>query len=251
MPTVQTPPTGAGGLATIQAGKYAVRVNIGTIASPEWRFVRGLTNYEPKTKVKLEDDTTIESDGWGSSANAGNEYMVDIEGLVVGDNSGASFVVDPGMWFLKTAAEQSGTGGHVHMQHWRTDGLPEAKEFFAAVDASLKGGKPNELQKFGGSLAGRGKPVDIVKPLVTIKTLTVQPAVSAFTLTVNGVTTASISNGSGGATAAAVQTAIRAVAGQGQAYVVGTAGGPFTITLIGDAATLAVSPTGGTATVAP
>lgn len=245
---VLTMPDGSA-LKTIQAAKYGVQVNLGTVANPIWTFVNGLQNFEPKTDPKLEDDTDISSDGWESMANAGNAFTVDFDGLIKGEQA-TQFIADPGMYALKAAAEKTGSDGHVHMRYWRVDDLPDAKEFFAAVKASLKGGKPNELQKFGGSLTGRGKPKDIVKPTATTKTLTVGAGVTAFTITADGATTASISNGSGGATATAVQTAIRALPGQGGATVVGNAGGPFTITLVGTIASVTATGTGGTVTVA-
>lgn len=239
-----TMPNGAA-LKTTPAAKYGVRINIGTLASPVWVFVQGLTNYEPKTDPKMEDDTDISSNAWGSQANAGNEFSVDFEALVKGTKD-TTFIPDPGLWALVVAAQKTGDEGHVHMQHWRTDDLPQAFEFFAAVKATLKGGKPNELQKLSGSLVGRGEPIAIVKPKATVSNLTLGSGVTAVVVTVAGQPAASVS---APVSASALQTAIRALSGQEAAVVTGSVGGPFTLQLSGDV-TVAATGTGGTATVA-
>lgn len=162
MPTL-TPPDGSG-LAVIPAGRYGVQVNTGTTQAPVWTFINGLTNFEPKFDPKLEDDSDISSNGWESQAVAGNAFSVDFEGLVKGADAGSTFTADPGMQRLVAASQETGSDAHVHVRYWRTDELDEAFEFRAAVKASLKGGKPNELQKFSGNLTGRGKPTAIEKP---------------------------------------------------------------------------------------
>lgn len=241
MPTL-LPPAGAG-LDTIQAAKYGVQINLGTIAAPIWVWINGLQTWEPKTKVKLEDDSDITYDGWESQANAGNSYSVDFDGLVKGENEAGEFTADPGMWALKVAAEQTGSEGHVHIRFWRTDDLDEAKEFFAAVDASLKGGKPNELQKFGGSLAGRGKPTDIAKPGAAYA-LHYGFGVTAYTANVDGEDTASITST---ANVAAIKAALELLTTVDTATVTGTAP-DFAVTLSPTPATTSATGTGGTVT---
>lgn len=159
------PPDGSA-LDTIPAGRYAFQVNTGTEATPTWVFVNGLTNFEPTYKPKLEDDSDITSDGWESQAVTGNAHSIALEGLIKGENA-TGFVPDPGMTFLVEASKQTGSNAHIHGRYWRTDELTEAVEAHYAVDCSLKGGKPTELQKFGGTLTGRGKPKDITKPTAT------------------------------------------------------------------------------------
>ena len=166
MTTPLLPPDGSA-LDTIPAGRYGVQVNTtpGAAAGSEtWEFVNGLTSFEPTYKPKLEDDTDLTSDGWESQAVTGNAHSIAIEGLVKGETAASTFTPDPGMTFLVEASKQTGKGAHVHLRYWRTDELSDAVEAHYAVDASLKGGKPNELQKFSGTLTGRGKPKDITKP---------------------------------------------------------------------------------------
>ena len=163
---VLLPPDGSA-LATRSAGRYGVQINIGTTLAPDWVFVNGLTSYEPKTDPNLEDDTDISSDGWASQAVTGNALTVSFEGLVKGAEAGGVFSPDPGLQALIEASVETDSGGHVHMRHWRTDGMAGAPwnlEFHAAVKASPAGGKTTELQKFSGDLTGRGKPVTIVAP---------------------------------------------------------------------------------------
>ena len=163
--TVLLPPDGSA-LDVVPAGRYAVQVNTGTTETPTWVFVNGLTSFGPSFEPTLEDDTDITSDGWASQAVAGNAFSIAIEGLVKGtdDETTSTFVPDPGMTAIVEASKQTGSDAHLHMRHWRTDNYPEALEYHVAVNATLTPGKPNELQKFSGTLTGRGKPKDITKP---------------------------------------------------------------------------------------
>lgn len=161
-----TPPDGSA-LQVIPAGRYAVQVNVGTAQTPDWVFVNGLTSFGANYEPVLEDDSDITGDGWASQAVAGNAFTVPFEGLVKGEGDDSTFTPDPGMTAIVEASKQTGSSAHLHVRHWRTDNYPEALEYHAAVSATLTPGKPNELQKFSGTLTGRGKPKEITKPVAT------------------------------------------------------------------------------------
>lgn len=243
MPTL-TPPDGSG-LAVIPAGRYGVQVNTGTTQAPVWTFINGLTNFEPKFDPKLEDDSDITSDGWESQAVAGNAFSIDFEGLVKGVDEGSTFTADPGMQFLVAASQETGSDAHVHLRYWRTDELDEAFELHAAVKASLKGGKPNELQKFSGNLTGRGKPKSITKPGANLA-LHYGFGATAYTATVDGQTTASILTS---ATTAQIKAALELLSTVDTATVTGAAP-DFSVTLAPIPTTTSAAGTGGTVSFA-
>lgn len=248
---VLAPPDDAA-LASIIAGRYGVQMNVGTRAAPAWAWVNGIQSFEPKFEVKTEDDTTITSDGWASEAPVGNAWTADISGLVKVDNSGPTPIPDPGLSEFLRRARQADETAVGQFRYWRTDDIAEAFEIDAVIKVGLTGGKSGELQKWSGSLVGRGKPREIVKPTENaVYTITLGGGVTAFTLTVDGQTTASISN-SGPAAASAVQSALVALStvGAGNVTVTGSAGGPFTATFTGAVSTVTGAGTGGTVTVA-
>lgn len=87
----------------------------------------------------------------------------------------------------------------------------------------------------------------VVEPVAVTKVFTIAGGVTAYTVTVNAVTTSSITT----LTAAALQSALRALASIGSSgvTVTGSSGGPLTAVFTVAAAGVSASGTGGTVTV--
>jgi hypothetical protein len=238
MPTVLKPPSSSH-LTTVAAGKYGVRIKDKT--SGDWVWLNGLTKFEPKPKQKLEDDSDIYGDAYSSQIAMGNGIEIGIEGMVKGSDVG-TFTTDPGLAILVAAMYETGFDNVVEIQYWRHDDLPDAFEVPVAVEVSLSGGKPDEAQKFTGTLHGRGKPTAIAKPQVSpvTKTLTVTASSGNVTVTVDG-NTATFAFGANGA---AIQTALAALPNVGAGNVTVSGTGPFTVTFANGAS--AVTATGAT-----
>ncbi|CAM3536133.1 phage tail tube protein [Tsukamurella ocularis] len=153
-------------LKTVSAGRYAVQINTNadTAGTPTWVFINGISKWEPKFDAQLEDDSDIYGDNYKSEVAAGNGFSVDVEGFLKFVDEG---VTDPGLAILLAKAEETGFDNYAHIRYWRRDEVPEARESLFAVKISPAGGKPNELQKWNGSLSGRGRPKNITKPTAT------------------------------------------------------------------------------------
>lgn len=240
-------PPSSSNLTTVAAGQYAVQIQDKVTSS--WLWLNGITSFNPKNNVKLEDDSDIYGDNWDSQIAMGNGLEIAIEGLVKGEDIG-TFTTDPGLAILLAAREETGTDNLVRIRYWRHDDLPEAKETNVAVNITLDGGKTNETQKWSGTLAGRGRPETITKPTAPSSfTLTVTGTAGTYTASVGGQTATGIAYN---ATSSAVQTALAGLStvGAGNVTVTGT-GGVYTVTLANGGTLTAdgTGLTGGTATV--
>ncbi|KXP12178.1 hypothetical protein AXK57_19710 [Tsukamurella pulmonis] len=149
-------------LRTVSAGKYAVQINAGTSETPNWLWVNGITKWGPKFDVQLEDDSDIYGDNYKSEVGVSNGFDIEVEGNVKYDEA---FEPDPGLTLLLAKAEETGFDNYAHIRYWRRDEVPEARESLFAVKISHTPGGVKELQKWSGTLAGRGRPKDIVKPV--------------------------------------------------------------------------------------
>lgn len=218
--------------AVIPAGKWAVQINIGTEASPVWKFIYRITNFNPKIDIKTEDGTDINDDGWASEVGVGAAATIDIEGLVAGVfDEDDEFTQDPGQVALLAAGEDF--GNEVDMRYWRRDGVPTAKRIKGIAKVTPDGGKPGTTQKFSGSITVNGKPEDIVKPTTNFTVSVGAASAGTFPLVYGGNTTSQIAFD---ANAAAVKSALVAlddgfdaadwdVTGAAPTWVVTTPGG--------------------------
>lgn len=241
-------------LGTATAGLYRAEINTGTIASPTWVEMKGITKWAPKFEQQTEDDTDISSGAWKSEFPVGNGFSVEVEGLTKGTTNPA-FVADPGVQALLDRSKKIGNDGIGHFRYWRTDDIAEAQEFFATCGVSRNGEKPPALDKWGGNLTGRGKPIDIAKPLVGPASFTVDfggATALGATFVFGGETTASVLYDTTAPTFKAALVALDDSFKSSDWTVTGSAG-VFTVTTPGGALTLGVdSTTGGTGvTVTP
>ncbi|WLP90257.1 hypothetical protein [Gordonia sp. NB41Y] len=249
--------TSTADLSVATSGLYRVEIDLApgkdtdpsaAPASGGWTEILGIQKWAPKFEQVTEDDTDLSSGGWKSEYPVGNGFTVDIEGLTKGEED-PSFVADPGVQALLDASENFGRAGIVHMRYWRTDALPEAKAFYASCKVSRNGEKPPALDKWSGTLTGKGAPTAITKPTGSItKVFTLGSGVTAFTATVDSQTTASITT----LTAAGLKSALEALSnvGAGNVTVTGSSGGPFTAVFTVPVTVVSANGTGGTVTVA-
>lgn len=164
--TAPTPPLKATNTADLSvATSGQVRVEIDTAAAgapPEWTEIKGIQQWGPKFEQNTEDDTDISTGGWASEFPVGNAFTVSVSGLVKGTEN-PDFVVDPGVQALLDHSETYGKAGVAHLRYQRTDGIPEAYEFYSTVKVSKGDDKPPALQKWSGDLTGKGQPTKIAK----------------------------------------------------------------------------------------
>ncbi|ALY07646.1 major tail protein [Gordonia phage Howe] len=164
--TAPTPPlkaTNTADLSVATSGQVRVEIDTAAPGSPaEWTEIKGIQQWGPKFEQNTEDDTDVSTGGWASEFPVGNAFTVSVSGLVKGEED-PTFVVDPGVQALLDHSETYGKAGVAHLRYQRTDGIPEAYEFYSTVKVSKGDDKPPALQKWSGDLTGKGQPTKISK----------------------------------------------------------------------------------------
>ena len=166
MPVYKAPSSGT--LETLLARDYAVQVNTGTEAAPEWVFVRGLDSVAPVSEKSTQDDGDIDSEGYGSQLGTEISFTLTLEGKRKGEVEGEVFTADPGQEYLRLKGDRTGYAGIAHIRWWRTDGDPEAREMFADCAYQNGSGGKGDLLTWSATLSSRGKPTDIAKPTAPV-----------------------------------------------------------------------------------
>ena len=123
----------------------------------EFTPVRGIQEITPPAVEKnLEDDSDLDSGGWGSQIGTGAEYTV--EGTVKRPRKGSTD--DPGQAILKTAGRGIGVEGFVWFRLIsKTDGSGDMG--LADVQFTEQGGARTDLTLAEFTLTGRGALVPV------------------------------------------------------------------------------------------
>jgi hypothetical protein len=159
----EAPIVGNEPLVSTLARKFAIDVNTGSLATPVWTRVKGVTGLSPTVDSNLEDDSDYDSDGWGSSTKTGMTWSLEISvARKVGIESGA---YDPAQEFLRVAAERFGPAGSVQVRWYDRNGGPESYRGVATVAYSAEGGAYTALATATITLTGQGARLPITNPL--------------------------------------------------------------------------------------
>ncbi|MDQ5841472.1 MAG: phage tail protein [Chloroflexota bacterium] len=118
-----------------------------------WVPVLGITEFTPPAIEKnLEDDSSFDSDGWGSEIATGLAWTV--EGSV--KRARASLTEDPGQAILRAAGEKLLEGGLVHIRISNRTTPTTGRTGIADATFTDNGGPHTDLTTAEFSLAGRG-----------------------------------------------------------------------------------------------
>lgn len=118
-----------------------------------WTRVKGITEFTPPAVEKnLEDDSSFDSDGWGSQLATGLSWTA--EGTVKLPR--ASLTADPGQEILRAAGNCLAEDGLVHVRI--TDRTEPTAGRTGIADATFtdNGGPRTDIKTAAFSLAGRG-----------------------------------------------------------------------------------------------
>lgn len=151
-------------LASTLARDWALQVNTATKDAPKWVFVRGLSQFAPEMKPKMQDDSDIDSEGYGSQIATALEMSFKGEGKRKGTDADGTFKQDPGQAFIREAGRKMGLKNVIQARAWRTDGVQEGYEAHFSVEWEEKAGKNDDLDEFSFQMMSRGKPLAI-KPV--------------------------------------------------------------------------------------
>ena len=185
--------------------------------SDVWVAVKGLSSVSPVFAGSMQDDSDIDSDGFGSQIATGQAFSIPFSGK----RKYESATDDPGQDILRRRGRKKGQENFVMARIYRRDALPDAYQCECSLEfTDSAASDPNGLQEFTGTLWGRGEPEEISKPsdASTTKTFTVtgSPTGGTFTVTVDGQTTGALARN---ISAAQFQSALEALSTVGEGLV--------------------------------
>lgn len=143
------------------ARDWALQVNTGTEDTPEWVFVRGLSQFAPQSTPTMQDDSDIDNEGYKSQIATAIELTFQGEGKRKGKKEEGKFAQDPGQAALREKGRKMGLDNVIPARCWRTDGVQEAYESHFSVQWEDQAGGNEDLDSFTFTMMSRGKPVEI------------------------------------------------------------------------------------------
>ena len=143
--------------------KWRVDVNTGTVATPVWTQVRGVTNLTPGLEVTTQDASDYDTDGWGSDEKTMLKWSLGIA-LLRKKSDDATY--DAGQEALRDKADKFGDDGTAHVRWYDRDGGPEAYSGYANVAWEPGGGGAGDLEPVTVNLTGKGARTEIANPAV-------------------------------------------------------------------------------------
>lgn len=139
----------------------------GSVDTPVWTAVNGVTDFKATMDVDTTDDTDFASDGWTSEMAVAKSWSIQVK--LKRARQSASAAYDPGQDFIL-----QNQGGVVHVRWYEMggdgssgiNGMPrvEAYEGTAAVKWADDGGDNKALRTATVDLTGRGKRISIAHP---------------------------------------------------------------------------------------
>ena len=123
-----------------------------------WTIVRGLTEFTPpKVEKNLEDDSSFDSDGWGSQIATGLGWSA--EGTIKLPR--ASLTPDPGQEILRAAGIGLAEDGLVHVRITDRNAPTAGQVGIADASYTKNGGPRTDLTTAAFTLSGRGALEDV------------------------------------------------------------------------------------------
>lgn len=145
-------------LGTALARDWRLEVQTDT---DEWTHVKGLRAVQAIFEGAAQDDSTIDSEGYGSQIVTGLSARITGSGFRQHDGG----TPDPGQDFLREKGQKTGAANIIVARIYRTDELDDAYQMVTTVEwTDSEGSDPNALQEFSFTLSSRGKPEEIEKP---------------------------------------------------------------------------------------
>jgi hypothetical protein len=143
---------------TLGDWKLEVAAYVDGTAPTTWTPVLGMTEFTPPAVEKnLEDDSSFDSDGWGSQVATGLAWK--IEGTV--KQARASLTEDPGQAILRAAGNGLAEDGFVHVRVSNRTAPTKARTGVADAAFTANGGPRTDLTTAAFTLEGRGALTDV------------------------------------------------------------------------------------------
>jgi hypothetical protein len=167
--------------------KWLVDVNTGTIGSPVWVGVFGVTDNKPSWDQTTQDDSDFDSAGQKSQTITAVGWGLQMK-LARKTQVLAPTQYDPGQEFLRTKAVQLGSNNIVNCRFYEYDiaGGPQVEAYQGNVTVSWEedGGGMDALSSITCNLTGVGARTAITHPAAAA---TPAPTIASVTPTTGGV----------------------------------------------------------------
>ena len=153
------------GTSTLNRDWYLDVDTASSASAPTWAGVFGITNFQYTISANNADDGDFDSGGWDSSTKTSQGWSVvaTVSRKLQSDVTPAAY--DPGQEFLRTASDQYGNAGRVHIRWYKNDDAKvEAYDGWAIVDWAPQGGDRNALDTVQVTLTGQGARAAITFP---------------------------------------------------------------------------------------
>ena len=175
MPSIARTPLGA----ATNVRKWYLDVNTGTVASPNWVGVFGVTDFKPNLAPVWKESSDFDSSGNKAQSATAREWGVEFK-LLRKSNSSVPTIYDPGQEALRARAEILGTGNDIQIRYYEMEsGGPrvEAYQGIVGVEWAPEGGAMDELDSVSVKLMGQGARTAITHP----DTVAAVPVIYSFT----------------------------------------------------------------------
>ena len=146
-------------LQSTLARDWALQVDIANDAeSPEWVYVRGLSQFAPQVTPGMQDDSDIDSEGYTSQIATTLTATFEGQGKRKGKTAQGAFAQDPGQAHIRAVGREMGLRNVLRARCWRTDGVDDGYEGQFSIEYTETAGSNEALDEFSFTMQSRGKP---------------------------------------------------------------------------------------------
>lgn len=156
-------PTPPAETETALARRYRVDVDLATTGGPQWTWLPGIQEFDPKVDPTQQDATTYDDDGWTDQTVTQLAWSLELTMLRRCHPDTKAF--NAAQERLRQASEQFGDGSRVHVRWYDKEGRDEAYEGYALVSWERDGTATDDLESINVTLTGKGKRTPIANPL--------------------------------------------------------------------------------------
>lgn len=125
-----------------------------------WTQLLGVTDFNPQITPQLQDSSTYDSDGWGSSEITMNKWSAAIK--VLRQTTGGVF--DPAQELVRARVAQFGDSARIYVRWYDNSGAPEAYSGRAIVEFNRSKTGVADLDEASITLTGDGALASITNP---------------------------------------------------------------------------------------
>jgi hypothetical protein len=125
-----------------------------------WTQLLGVTDFNPQVTPNMQDSSTYDSDGWGSSEITMNKWSLAIK-VLRQTNAG---VFDPGQELVRARVAQFGDNARIYVRYYDNSGAPEAYSGRAIVEFNRSKTGVADLDEASITMTGDGALTPIANP---------------------------------------------------------------------------------------